>query len=355
MKKHKVPCFAAIVILMLAGCAGRDAKLSSQALEKIAAGNYEQAEADLQRALSINPNNPYALLNLGVVYHNTERPEKAREMYEKVVALKPKQRAVTSNQEGMAGQSLVDIAKRNLELLEIQKIEKRKQAETSAEAARKAEQELAAKERAVSPLPEPAPAPPLEPLPPESKSRPAPLRPEVQPGPPPVVPERAGQYRTNEGDSLIRVAGLREIYADPLMWPSLLRLNPEVLKFAWESEALPYRELPRGTELRFITREEAEAERINLGNRFWAVNVASFEQDRLMGAPVISLVRSGYRPYITEARVKGVEYKRLRVGFFKDRSEAGAAANEIQRTLKLAARPWIQEVSREEFNKHAGY
>jgi len=74
----------------------------------------------LEEALSLNPDNPYALLNMGVVYHETGRPEKAREMYERVIALQPGEQANLSNIESLEGKNLIEIAKRNLELLQSQ-------------------------------------------------------------------------------------------------------------------------------------------------------------------------------------------------------------------------------------------
>jgi Flp pilus assembly protein TadD len=113
-----------IVILsfILAACAATsekapDVNLSDQAFEAIAAGDYEKAEALLEVALSINPNNPYALLNLGVVYHHTGRIDKAREAYVKVILLNSQETISKSNVKGLEGEKLVDIARRNLENL----------------------------------------------------------------------------------------------------------------------------------------------------------------------------------------------------------------------------------------------
>ena len=94
-----------------------DVDLSEQAFEAISEGNYEQAEALLEVALSINPDNPYAILNLGVVYQRTGRIEKAREQYVKIILQDAKETVVRSNVGGMEGKSLVDIAKENLENL----------------------------------------------------------------------------------------------------------------------------------------------------------------------------------------------------------------------------------------------
>ncbi len=67
------------------------------------------------RPLALNPNNPYALLNMGVVYQNTGRPEKAREMYNRVIELRVK--AATDKSSSDWGQELGEKAKKNLDAL----------------------------------------------------------------------------------------------------------------------------------------------------------------------------------------------------------------------------------------------
>ena len=151
------------------------------------------------------------------------------------------------------------------------------------------------------------------------------------------------------------MAGRKQVYGDPLMWPSLLRLNPKILTFTRDTDALPRLELPAGTELLFVTQAAAVAERVKIGSRFWAVNVASKSEERLLARLVVPLIQSAYRPYITAISVKGVEYRRLRVGFFKSQTEAVAVAKDIQKKLSLPEQPWIQQVSQEEFKRHAGY
>jgi tetratricopeptide (TPR) repeat protein len=98
------------------GCGGsfsipQDTYLANQGLLELSNRNYLGAEANLLVALDLNPNNPYALLNLGVVYHNTDRPAEAVEMYLRVLDLKPEETAVESNREGNRGRSLLEIAK----------------------------------------------------------------------------------------------------------------------------------------------------------------------------------------------------------------------------------------------------
>jgi len=118
MKKFK---WIALIIMMggmLVGCATlrEDMKLSNQGLDQISKGNYQEAEKYLERALSINPNNPYAILNMGVVYHNTGRKGQARELYNKVISLSKMENAQQSNEEWAVGKDLIEIAKKNLEI-----------------------------------------------------------------------------------------------------------------------------------------------------------------------------------------------------------------------------------------------
>ncbi len=56
--------------------------------EAIAGGEYQQAEAELLQILSSSPNDPFALLNLAVVYHKNGETEKARKVYDQILELK---------------------------------------------------------------------------------------------------------------------------------------------------------------------------------------------------------------------------------------------------------------------------
>ena len=125
MRHFKVPLI--LMSLVLAGCAGssssvsQDMYLTSKGFQELQKGNYRQAEANFDVALDINPNNPYALLNLGVVYQNTGRLERAREMYQKVIDLNPTDRAGESTRQDLQGKSLAEIARKNLKTLESKK------------------------------------------------------------------------------------------------------------------------------------------------------------------------------------------------------------------------------------------
>ena len=64
-----------MLLILLAGCGSTsqqslpyDMTLANEGYEELIRQNYDQAEAWFDLALSINSQNPYALLNLGVVY-----------------------------------------------------------------------------------------------------------------------------------------------------------------------------------------------------------------------------------------------------------------------------------------------
>lgn len=58
------------------------------ALAAIARGDYTRAELQATAALARDPNNPYALLAAGVAYQHSARPELARDMYGRILALR---------------------------------------------------------------------------------------------------------------------------------------------------------------------------------------------------------------------------------------------------------------------------
>ena len=74
----------AATLTAFVGCADQPAK-EDQLLEigydHLLRQQWAQAEADFQQVLQRDANNPYALLNLGVVYQQTEREDEARDRY----------------------------------------------------------------------------------------------------------------------------------------------------------------------------------------------------------------------------------------------------------------------------------
>ena len=119
MKKTGGVIAVLILSVLLAGCAtsSQDMNYMNQGFDELSNGNFKKAEEYLEKALSINPDNLYAVLNMGVVYQNTGRPEKARELYQKVIDRESKSPASRSNKDWAVGEKLAEIAKKNLENL----------------------------------------------------------------------------------------------------------------------------------------------------------------------------------------------------------------------------------------------
>lgn len=121
MKRYKN--IVLLLVVFTAGCATgqralyNEPSLVNQGFEAIRQGKYVYAESFLEKALAINPKDPYALLNLGVVYQNTKRPIQARILYEKVIELNSGEIVDRGSIKGKARRSLVDVAKDNLQKL----------------------------------------------------------------------------------------------------------------------------------------------------------------------------------------------------------------------------------------------
>lgn len=104
------------VSLLLAGCMTlpQDVRLSGLGADALEAGDYVVAEQHLTEALSVNPMNEHALLNLGVVYHDTGRPELARKTYAEIVRLNRAERAVRVIARQSQGPLPVELARENI-------------------------------------------------------------------------------------------------------------------------------------------------------------------------------------------------------------------------------------------------
>lgn len=89
-------------------------ELSDRGYEKLASGKYREAKEYFHEALSINPENPFALINLGVVFEKEGAYPEAVEMYQKVISTGTAE--VARNPAGYTGEdiSLVEIARENI-------------------------------------------------------------------------------------------------------------------------------------------------------------------------------------------------------------------------------------------------
>jgi tetratricopeptide (TPR) repeat protein len=306
-------------------------ELSNEGFQAIAGKNYGQAEKNLEKALFINPENPYALLNMGVVYQETGRLDKARQMYEKLIALQPKEVAEESNAGSFAGKGLADIARENLKLLDAR------------------EAELAAGRKAAEPAPKVAPTPA-----PEAKvSAPAAVAP--PPPPEPRLPAKEAFCKVRKNDSLADIAGRQDVYGDALKWPSLFRLNRSALEKMRVTESLPSEKLPEGLRLKYVSRDEAAERLVEVGDKLWVVDVASAKSMSGVVPPAILLMRKGYHAYLSKSHLAGEEWIRLRVGFYKDILEALKVSEEVKASLNMSETPMPMKIDKKELERFAVY
>lgn len=94
-----------------------DLLLAEQGFQELQQGDYAEAKKHLSRALALNPENPYALINMGVVYEAAGEMELAADMYERVLDLDPDGKAAAATNPEMVGRPLVEIARDNLETI----------------------------------------------------------------------------------------------------------------------------------------------------------------------------------------------------------------------------------------------
>lgn len=84
----------------------------------------------------------------------------------------------------------------------------------------------------------------------------------------------------------------------------------------------------------------------------WAVNVTSYLIRGDADKEADNLKASGYNAYITNAKVRGKQYYRLRIGFFATKKEADAQSAKINARLKIED-AWVVKVSEAEALAHA--
>jgi general secretion pathway protein D len=95
----------------------KDERLSDLGYGYIQIKDYDKAAEYYEKALKINPDNPFALLNMGFIYEKKKDIQKAIEMYERLISLDPDDRAYVSTEPAQTGRKLTDIARDNLKNL----------------------------------------------------------------------------------------------------------------------------------------------------------------------------------------------------------------------------------------------
>jgi hypothetical protein len=166
--------------------------------------------------------------------------------------------------------------------------------------------------------------------------------------------EVSGYYIVKKGESLSHIASRQDVYGDPLKWPFLYRRNLDRLSKLPLGELLPESELPEGLRLRIISPDEVRENLKGRLHKLWVVNVLSTTTNEMITPVAVRLITNGYPVYITRAKVKGRDWIRLRVGFFKDRTEADREGERIMAMLNLAD-SWVTKVDKGELEEFGGY
>lgn len=149
-----------LFVLSLAGCAAgpaHDQTLNEQGLNAMQAGNMEEAERLFTEAAQENPHNLQALFNLASLYRNTNRPEQAREYYQRVID--GEDSAEDYGQDPEEAARLAQAARDNIALLDQEEVQRQEAMRREAE-----EAERAARAAVIPPpvQPEPVPTPVVE-------------------------------------------------------------------------------------------------------------------------------------------------------------------------------------------------
>jgi general secretion pathway protein D len=92
--------------------------LTEMGFEKLLKQNYQGAKQFFVKALENDAKNPYALLNLGVVYESENKPEEALRMYQAVISTGTPLIAPNSTDPSKKGLPLLQIARDNIEKLQ---------------------------------------------------------------------------------------------------------------------------------------------------------------------------------------------------------------------------------------------
>ena len=166
--------------------------------------------------------------------------------------------------------------------------------------------------------------------------------------------EDKGYYIINKGDSLTKIAGKGDVYGDPLKWPIIYRLNMVILGGIGIDKDAPYRDLEEGIRLRIIRPDDASEILKTMPKKLWIINTLSAQKRERIVPNTIRLIKNGYHAYLTRTRVKGEDWTRVRVGFFRNRKEAEKEGKKIKELMNLNE-VWITKVDEKEFEEFGGY
>ncbi len=171
---------------------------------------------------------------------------------------------------------------------------------------------------------------------------------------PTAVEEDLGHYIVKGGESLAAIAGKEDVYGDPMKWTILYRHAEGQLSPLVTGVDFPDKLLPEGLRLKIIDQEERKRNLLERSEHDWAVNVQSAMSKIEIVPSAVTLVKAGYPVYLTRVRIKGKDWLRLRVGFFKTRAEADREGKKIMTLLKFDDL-WVTKVGDLEFAEFGGY
>jgi len=171
-----------------------------------------------------------------------------------------------------------------------------------------------------------------------------------EPGP----KEMAGYYMTKKGENLSSIAARADVYGDSLKWPTLYRVNMDRLSTVPEGKDFPETGLPEGLRLKIVSADEKKENLEKRLDNVWVVNAISDTTHKEINPTAIRLMKNGYPVYIARARVKGRDWLRLRVGFFRSRTEANIESKKIM-TMANLTNSWVAKLEEKEFKEFGGY
>ncbi len=82
---------------------------------ELVAGNLAPAKQFFKKALQIDPQNPYVLINIGIIFEEEKSPQQALTMYQRVVLTGSTASAERSNNQKIIGRTLGELAKERIE------------------------------------------------------------------------------------------------------------------------------------------------------------------------------------------------------------------------------------------------
>ena len=167
--------------------------------------------------------------------------------------------------------------------------------------------------------------------------------------------KQTGVYKTVKGDYLWKISAREDVHGDPLMWPALLMMNPDLINYMKvEEKEIPYTALPEGSFIQYVSSEQAEKNRNKAGVGLFIINVRSAQDPKHLVPDAISLIKSGYYVYCTETEIDKIHWFRLRTGFWKTKEDAENAKKIVSNIINNS-NLWLIQIQESEHAWYAGF